>query len=318
MKTDQNSERAGGAERVGGVAAAGAGAQAAETSRIDIGPVTLSVTQQGPHERGAEAEAVVFLHGFPEHAGSWRYQLPALAAAGYHVIAPDLRGFRASDKPVGVDQYTLPTLAADVASLLDTLGIERAHVVGHDWGGVIAWAFAEQYPERLDRLVILDAPHPRLFPGQLLRSPRQFARSSYILFFQLPWVAERMIRKRSTMLTTFRGWAHRKEAFDGATIDGYVEAMNEPGAATATLSYYRAAARDLFGKPFARDHARMIHAPTLVLWAEDDRALGTELLDGLHDVVSDLRIQRIPDASHWVQQDQPDRVNRAILGFLTR
>jgi epoxide hydrolase 4 len=289
---------------------------AAETTRIDIGPVTLSVTQQGP--RAETAEVIVFLHGFPEHAGSWRYQLPFFAKAGFHVIAPDLRGFRHSDKPVGVEHYTLPTLAADVASLLDTLGIERAHVVGHDWGGVIAWAFAEQYPERLNRLVILDAPHPKLFPGQLLRSPRQLLRSSYMFLFQVPWLAERVVQKRSTMLTTFRDWAHRKEAFDPATIDGYVSAMNEPGAATATLSYYRAAARQLFGKSFARDQAKMIHAPTLVLWAEDDKALGTELLDGLHDVVADLRIQRIPDASHWVQQDQPERVNHAIQAFLTR
>ncbi len=286
------------------------GSTQARTTRIDIGPVTLSVTQQG------EGAPVVLLHGFPEHAGSWRYQLPALAAAGYRAIAPDLRGFRDSDKPVGYDHYDLSTLAADVASLLDTLGIERADVIGHDWGGVIAWAFAEEHPDRLRRLVILDAPHPRLFPGQMLRSPRQLLRSSYIFFFQLPFLPERMIQRRDTVEKTFRGWAHRKEAFDAETIDGYVAAMSQPGAATATLSYYRASARRLLGKSFARKRAKIIQAPTLVLWADDDKALGPELLDGMHDVVADLRILRIPDASHWVQQDQPERVNKAILGFL--
>lgn len=286
------------------------GSTQARTTRIDIGPVTLSVTEQG------EGPPVVLLHGFPEHAGSWRYQLPALAHAGYRAIAPDLRGFRDSDKPVGHDHYDLSTLAADVASLLDTLGIERADIVGHDWGGVVAWAFAEEHADRLRRLVILDAPHPRLFPGQMLRSPRQLLRSSYIFFFQLPYLPERMMQRRDTVEKTFRGWAHRKEAFDRETIDGYVEAMRKPGAATATLSYYRASARRLFGKSFARSRAKIIQAPTLVLWADDDKALGPELLDGLHDVVADLRILRIPDASHWVQQDQPERVNNAILSFL--
>lgn len=286
------------------------GSAQAETTRIDIGPVTLSVTQQG------EGAPVVLLHGFPEHAGSWRYQLPALAEGGFRAIAPDLRGFRDSDKPVGYEHYDLSTLAADVASLLDTLGIERADVIGHDWGGVVAWAFAEEHPERLRRLVILDAPHPRLFPGQMLRSPRQLLRSSYIFFFQLPFLPERMIQRRDTVEKTFRGWAHRKEAFDARTIDEYVDAMNKPGAATATLSYYRASARRLFGKSFARARAKRIQAPTLVLWADDDKALGPELLDGMHDVVADLRILRIPDASHWVQQDQPERVNKAILAFL--
>jgi pimeloyl-ACP methyl ester carboxylesterase len=285
-----------------------------KTTRIDIGPVTLSVTEHGE----ASAPPVVLLHGFPEHAGSWRYQLPALADAGFRAIAPDLRGFRASDKPVGYEHYDLATLAADVRSLLDTLGLERADVVGHDWGGVIAWAFAETYPERLRRLVILDAPHPHLFAKQALRSPRQLLRSSYIFFFQLPGLAERMIRRPATIAKTFRGWSHHPAVFDDETLAGYVEAMNRPGAATATLSYYRAALRGVLGKSFAGGRARRIEAPTLVLWGDDDRALGSELLDGLHDVVADLRILRIPDASHWVQQDQPERVNDAILTFLTR
>lgn len=285
-----------------------------KTTRIDIGPVTLSVTEHGPES--PDAPVVVLLHGFPEHAGSWRYQLPALAAAGFRVLAPDLRGFRDSDKPVGNEHYTLPTLVDDIRSLLDTLGIERADIVGHDWGGVIAWSFAEEYPERTRRLVILDAPHPRLFARQILRSPRQLLRSSYILFFQIPWLAERIITRRRVVERTFRGWAHRQAAFDPATMDAYVEAINQPGAASATLGYYRAAARSLFGKPFSRSLARPIRAKTLVLWADDDKALGPELLEGLDELVSDLRIVHIADASHWVQQDQPERVNDALLAFL--
>jgi len=282
-----------------------------EHRRIDVGPdadgrhLHLHVALAGP-ERGTP---VVLLHGFPEFWWSWRYQIAPLAAAGFRVIAPDLRGYAGSDRPPEIHAYRMDNLVADVAGLIRALGYARAHVVAHDWGGAIAWHVAATRPEVVDRLAILNAPHPTVFQREL-RTVEQLKKSWYMFAFQLPGFPERRLQERETLVRTFRGWSRRREHFDDATIDRYVDAVRTPGAARAMVAYYRAALRHLPG-PVPR-----IDAETLVIWGMDDRALGPRLLDGLEAHVARLRIERIPDASHWVAQDAPERVNELLLDFL--
>ena len=273
--------------------------------RVDCGEVTLHVATQG------EGPPVLLLHGFPEFWFSWRHQMDALAAAGFQAIAPDLRGYNLSDKPRGVAAYRAPALEGDLLGLLRALGHTRAHVVGHDWGGALAWSFAAHHPEAVDHLAVLNAPHP----DRMLRAFftwAQLRRSWYMFFFQLPLLPERMTRDPSFMRRAFRGWAVNKARFPDADIARFEAAYAQPGAATAAVNWYRAMLRH----PLDMLRLPRIDRPTLLLWGEQDRALGAELTEGLEAHVSDLRVQRIPNASHWVQQDAPDEVNAALLEFL--
>jgi pimeloyl-ACP methyl ester carboxylesterase len=257
---------------------------------------------------------VVLLHGFPEFWYSWRHQIPALAAAGFRVRAPDLRGYNDSDKPAGVAPYRLPLLSADVAGLIRAAGVQRAAVVGHDWGGGIAWDVALRHPEVVERLAVLNAPHPLAFLREL-RTPRQLLKSWYILFFQLPWLPEWALRRRdfAALDRALRREPVRTGAFTDDDIRLYKEALARPGALTAALNYYRA----LFRSPWwGRRSLPVIKAPTLLLWCERDRYLDVRLTEGLGPWVETLRVERLPDASHWVQNDAPERVNELLIGFL--
>lgn len=265
-------------------------------------------------EAGA-GSLVLLLHGFPEFWYSWRRQIPALAQAGSHVLAPDLRGYNESEKPTLVRDYRGNTLVSDIVALMDHAGAAKAVVVGHDWGGVIAWALAQRHPERVDRLVILNAPHPAALRRELLRSPAQWYRSSYILFFQLPWLAEWRLRAGNFafLRKVLRREPVQAGAFNDEDVERYRSALAQPGALTAALNYYRAALRypDL-----SKDSDRPIIMPTLVLWGMRDRYLGPGLAEDLSRWVPDLHLQRFEDASHWIQNDAPDRVNAAMLEFL--
>ncbi len=259
---------------------------------------------------------VVLLHGFPEFWYSWKHQLPALAEAGFRVVAPDLRGYNLSDKPKGARNYFGEVLAADVAGLIRALGAERAHVVGHDWGGGIAWVFAMQHPELLDRLAILNAPHPDRFLRGLM-TWKQLKKSWYMFYFQLPWLPERMMRARD-----FGGLRHllrrdpvRQGAFTPEDIERYVAAMAQPGALTAAINYYRALFRRTPWRVRAR--FRVVERPVQVIWGERDRYLGAELAEFDPAWVKDGRVERIPEASHWVHWDAPEQVNRRLIGFLS-
>ena len=258
---------------------------------------------------------ILLLHGFPECWYAWRYQLPALAEAGYRVVAPDLRGYNLSDKPRGVDAYRLECLVGDVTALIRALGEERAAVVGHDWGGVIAWQLAMSEPQVVSKVIILNAPHPQRYL-EALKTPGQLLRSWYVLFFQLPWLPELIIRSFD-----FAGLRQRllkepahPDAFDEASVKVYQQALAQPGALTAAINYYRAGFRSLLRG--LRQTIRPIEIPALVIWGEQDRYLGTDLLNGLDSWVKHLTVDRIPDASHWVQAEVPDRVNERIIRFL--
>lgn len=265
---------------------------------------------------------VLLLHGFPEFWYSWREQIPALAAEGYHVVAPDMRGYNASEKPHGVDAYRTDELVADVTGLIDHFGEENAQVVGHDWGGAVAWQVGIERPERVDKLAVLNAPHPARFREEL-RTPSQLKRSWYMFFFQLPWLPERFLSARGyeSIENIFRDSAKNPEAFGEEDVRRYVEAAAQPGALTGSINYYRALFREnvpaelrsvLRGDEGSFD----VSVPTMLIWGTEDFALGNELTEGLDRWVPDLRIERLSDASHWVQNDRPERVNELLADFL--
>lgn len=258
---------------------------------------------------------VVLLHGFPDFWYSWRYQIPALAAAGFRVIAPDLRGYNLSAKPPGVRSYRIESLVGDVAALIRHAGERRAAVAGHDWGGVRAWNLPLYHPDVVDRLLVLNAPHPLAYLREL-RTPAQLLKSWYVLFFQLPLLPEVVLRAGDHALLDrmLRRAPVRPGAFTENDIRRYKEALSRPGALTAALNYYRAALRRV-----RREYARPrtpIPVPTLLIWGERDLYLSVRLTEGLEPWVPNLRVERLPEASHWVQCDFPERVNQLMLDFL--
>jgi pimeloyl-ACP methyl ester carboxylesterase len=259
---------------------------------------------------------VILLHGFPENWTSWRWQIEPLVTAGFSVIAADLRGYGGSDRPRGLAAYHLRHLVEDVACLVRWSGEPRAHIMGHDWGGIVAWTFAGVHPELTDKLIILNAPHLDIFLRHVRRPP-QMLRSWYVLLFRVPALPEWLLSRNdfSAVRHMFRALPARKEAFSESTIAGYVGALAAPGALTAALNYYRAL---LAGDALAFGRRARVAAETLVIWGERDPALGLELLQGVTDVAPRACIHRIPDAGHWVQNEAPDEVNRATIEFLSR
>jgi epoxide hydrolase 4 len=260
-----------------------------------------------------EGPLIVLLHGFPEFWYSWRYQIPFLAGHGYWVVAPDLRGYNYTDKPR--KGYDIPTLLRDIEGLIKGLGQQKAVIVGHDWGGALAWSFAINYPAMTERLIVMNAPHPAAMMREM-RTLKQLRKSWYIFAFQLPWLPEYLLGRNHAyeIGRMLRGAALQKAAFPGEETAKYQEAMSRPGAIKAALSYYR----QLFRHPsvtFNRSDTR-ISARTLLIWGEQDIALGIELTTGLERWVNDIEIKRIPDSGHWVQQEQPDKVNQYMLEFL--
>jgi epoxide hydrolase 4 len=263
--------------------------------------VRIHVAEEG---RG---EPVVLLHGFPEGWLSWRAQMSALAGAGFRAIAPDLRGYGGSDKPRGIEHYKASRIADDVAALIRSLGAGPVPVVGHDWGAPIAYRLTMDHPELVSRLVILNGPHPIHFTKVVMRkSSAQRRRSWYILFFQLPLIPERVLRRKGSLARIFDG------AVDEETVHEYEQGFAQPYAATAALNWYRALRlkdRPLKNKEIGKD--------VLVIWGLRDKALGPECLEGLEQFVPRVRIERVPDAGHFIQQEAPNVVNAMLLRELT-
>ncbi len=256
---------------------------------------------------------VVLLHGFPEFWYSWRYQIPFLAEHGYTVVAPDLRGYNDTDKPR--KGYDVPTLLRDIAGLIRGLGQDQAIIVGHDWGGGLAWQFAIHYPYMTSRLIVINAPHPSAMRREF-RTLKQLRKSWYIFFFQIPWLPEAFLLRNhaNEVGRMLHGAALQKAAFPPEVTAKYQEAMSKPGAMTAALNYYRQLFRHL-PPPATRENTQ-VSAPTLLIWGEHDIALGIEMTYGLEQWVDDIEVKRLPDSGHWVQQEQPDKVNQLMLDFL--
>jgi pimeloyl-ACP methyl ester carboxylesterase len=298
--------------RLAGVAIAGDGNDLPGVThrRIDVGEVSLHVALAGE----GDGPLVVLLHGFPEFWWSWRYQIPALVAAGFRVAVPDLRGYNLSDQPSDVAAYGIDHLTADVDGLIRALGEESAHVVGHDWGAAIAWEFAMQYPSRVKRLAILNVPHPAVMVRALLRSPAQLRRSWYMFFFQLPRVPELVVQHDDFAFLRKSLAAGRLVRPSREEIDPYVAAARRSGNLHGGIHYYRAMLRGIRSR--LRTRPPRIDAEVLVLWGERDLFLGRELATPPKKLVPNARVEFLPEASHWVQVDAPERVNALLVPFL--
>ena len=264
---------------------------------------------------GGNGPPVLLLHGFPENWRSWQRQIPALVTAGFSVLVPDLRGYNLSGRPTQKNAYQLDHLVADVVALVQATGHPRAHVVGHDWGGIIAWTFADKHPELVDKLVILNAPHLKIYLEKV-RHPRQMFKSWYMLFFLLSYLPELALSAGNfkAIRDMFKLRPARKTAFTDTDIEQYIDALSQPGALTAALNYYRANFTIANARRFAR--LAPLSMETLIIWGELDPALGIELLEGLDHVAPCSRVHRIRDASHWVQNETPKEVNQVLIDFL--
>lgn len=255
----------------------------------------------------------MLLHGFPEFWFGWRKQIPALAAAGCRVIVPDQRGYNLSDKPNGISSYCADTLVGDVIGLIKALDYEKVNLVGHDFGALVAWMLAIKHPEKLHRLGIINIPHPAVMKRFLRRDLDQMRRSWYALFFQLPWLPELSMR-----IGNWRGAAigmrrtGKSHAFTDEDIEKYKVAWSQPGAITAMLNWYRAAARY---QPEITNGMR-VSVPALILWGAQDFALSRRMARPSLDYCEDGNLIFFPDATHWVQHEEADEVNRQLLTFV--
>jgi pimeloyl-ACP methyl ester carboxylesterase len=278
-------------------------------AEIATNGIHLHVAQAGP----ADGPLVLLLHGFPEYWYGWRSQIPALAQAGLRVWAPDQRGYNLSDKPRQVRDYRLDTLAADVAGLIEAAGVEQADVVGHDWGGAVAWQVAMDFPERVNRLAVLNCPHPWVMRRHLLRSPRQMLRSSYILGFQIPWLPEKIAQMGNwRLMVRALTRSSRPGTFSEADFDEYRRAWSQPGAFRSMLNWYRALVRH----PPRDSSEKHIHVPALLIWGERDKFLGKEMAQPSIDLCDDGRLVVFDEATHWVQHEESLRVNDLLINFL--
>ncbi len=275
--------------------------------RIALPELGLHVAEAGP-EAGAPT---ILLHGFPEFWYGWRHQIGPLAAAGLRVVAPDQRGYGRSDKPADLAAYHLDRLAGDVIALADAYGFPTVRLVGHDWGGLVAWWVASHYPDRIERLAILNAPHPGIVGDYMRHHPGQMLRSTYVGLFQLPGLPERLLtagrcRALRRALTT----TSRPGAFAAADLDRYVEAWRQPGAMTGMLNWYRALVRLPRAKP------PRVRVPTLILWGRRDTALQAGLAEASLAVCDEGRIRWYDRASHWLAHEEPAAVNADLIAFL--
>lgn len=265
-----------------------------------IGGIQLHYVEEGT------GPLVVMLHGFPESWYSWRKQIPALAAAGFRVIAPDLRGYNQSTRPLDVDAYKLSNVVGDIAGLILQNG-GRATVVGHDWGGYAAWYLAMMHPSLVERLVILNAPHPKALAREMHRSLEQKLRLSYQVFFNIPLLSDVAVRLLLPAL------ARRMGRFTNAEIGEYKKAWRQPHAIWAMLAYYRALFRH---RAELRKLLSRIDAPTLLIFGERDPVFTLATLGGIENEVPNLRVERIASAGHFVQTDAPEIVNQLMVNFL--
>lgn len=273
-----------------------------------IGGLSMHVVEAG--EPGNPL--VILLHGFPEFWWAWRHQLTPLATAGYHVVAPDMRGYNISDAPQEVAAYTLDILAADIHALADAFGAQRFHLVGHDWGAVIGWWVAATYPGRLERVVLMDGPHPDVWARQALKHPVQALRSTYVAFFQLPWLPEAALGSFDFAgLKAMLAHSARPGAFEPGALEQYATAWAHPGSLTAMLNYYRA----MRERPKYDEPAR-IAPPTLILWASDDLFLERHVAEACLALCDHGQLAFVEGASHWLHLEQPGEINARILAWL--
>ena len=273
-----------------------------ELLRLPVGPYTFDAVATGP----ADGRPVILLHGFPQTSACWVGVLPILASAGYRVVAPNQRGYSPAARPVGTEHYAIPPLVADVIGVADALGADTVDVVGHDWGAAVAWQLAGRHPERMRSLTTVSVPHPFAFADALRTDPDQQQRSAYMTLFRQPAKAEQLLlADGARRLRTLFG------PLSGAAIDGYVAHMQQPGALTAALSWYRAMSGD--------DLRGMgpVTTPTLYVWSTGDPALGRVAAEATAaHVAAPYRFETFDGVGHWVPEEAPNRLAAVLLDHL--
>ena len=279
-----------------------------ESLFIRTNGITLHVVQDGPKD----GPLVILLHGFPEFWYGWRKQIAYLAAQGYCVWAPDQRGYNVSDKPKPMAAYSIDQLANDVIGLIDAAGRQQAHLVGHDWGAAVAWWVAAQCGDRLKSLVILNVPKGEVLFRTIATQPRQLLRSWYILFFQLPWLPQTLARLgNGRMLAASLRRSSRPGTFSDSDLDRYRHAWSQPGAVRSMINWYRAAIQ----KKVAVAGTGRIKIPTLVIWGVKDAFLLPEMAQASMKYCDNGKLVYLPEATHWVQHEEADRVNELLTQF---
>jgi pimeloyl-ACP methyl ester carboxylesterase len=280
------------------------------TAFVKANGLTFEVDQCGSGDKFA-----LLLHGFPESKFSWRYQMPLLADLGYTVWAPNMRGYGKSSKPGAVGDYHIDHLVADAAALIDAAKGKDTLLMAHDWGAVVAWNFAIRKVRPLERLVIMNVPHPACMVREL-RTWAQRKKSWYIFFFQIPWLPERVLAARGARAIgrAFSDMAIDKNRFPPSVTDEYRRNALEPGALKAMINYYRAGVRA--GETAMNPAPGTVDTPTLMIWGEEDTALSKATTIGTDQYVRDLTLRYLPGVSHWVQQEAPETVNAMIEAWL--
>jgi pimeloyl-ACP methyl ester carboxylesterase len=275
---------------------------------IDVGEIKLHTVLAGP----ADGPLVILLHGFPEFWYGWRNQILPLAQAGYRVAVPDQRGYNLSEKPRHLSAYRVDRLAGDVVGLMRALGHERAALVGHDWGGIVAWTTAVLYPQHVTRLAALNAPYHMVAPRVIARHPAQLRMSAYILFFQIPLFAEAILRNNhwEPLAQTLQRTS-RPGAFSETVIEQYRQAWWRKGAMTGMLNWYRA----LLRRPLPLPLRPRISIPTLILWGARDSALSRPMAQLSAALCDHVRLVFFEDASHWLQHEEAQEVNQLLIEF---
>jgi pimeloyl-ACP methyl ester carboxylesterase len=275
---------------------------------LTINQIRLHYKTAGP----IDGDPVVLLHGFPEFWYGWRNQIPALTEAGYRVIIPDQRGYHLSDKPRGIRNYSLDLLAGDVIALIDALGYERVHLAGHDWGAVVAWWVAMHSPSRVNRLAILNGPHPYVMFQNLLHNRNQRRRSWYMFFFQLPFLPELLLSQNGheRALRLLKS-SSLSGSFSSEDLSQYRQAWSQPRAWTGMINWYRAIRRRVGGK----GSAVRVQVPVLLIWGEKDAAFEPVMVEQSLKFCPAGRLELVPRAAHWVQHDAADKVNAWLVDF---
>lgn len=276
---------------------------------IPTNGITLHVVQAGP----VDGPVAILLHGFPEFWRGWANQIDALAAAGYRLWIPDQRGYNTSDKPAGIAAYALDILVDDIRGLIGATRRDRVTLLAHDWGGAVAWHLTQRYPTLIERLIVLNCPHPGVLLKQLRSNPRQLLRSWYMLFFQLPRLPEYLLgRNQCEALARSLLTSSRPGSFPAEELLEYREAWRQRGALTAMVNWYRA----LLRRSSSQTDQVRIKVPTLLIWGTRDFALGRELAQPSIDICDSGELQFVEDAGHWLLHETPDRVNALIIRYL--
>jgi pimeloyl-ACP methyl ester carboxylesterase len=275
-------------------------------SRIATNGIHLGVAEAGP----PDGPLVILLHGFPEFWFCWRSQIGPLAAKGFHVVAPDQRGYNLSDKPRGVAAYDLDQLAKDIAGLADHFGARKFLLAGHDWGGNVGWWLAQNYPGRVEKFVSISAGHPAVWRERMESDPVQRQKSTYVRLFRIPWFPEYIVRRRNFEAVAGAITATaRPGTVSDAELARYREAWSQKGAITGGLNWYRA----ILKRRFPNRKQIRITVPTLVIWGDKDVYGDEKLVEESVALCSNGELVRLENATHWALQDEPDRVN-ALLG----